>query len=68
MNLFSLVPKDYGPALFLDIRALRDNPELEQVLKLDVLRLLATLPPGATSLMDHLVWKSPDMPKKTASI
>ena len=51
----SLIPSDYSPAIFLDVQAALANAGIKESLDLDVLGLLDTLQPGASTSVDSAV-------------
>ena len=53
-SLLAAVPQNYSPVIFMDVAALKENPELQRVLKLPVLGLLDTLPADSTSALESL--------------
>ena len=53
-EMLSLVPADYGWAVHLDLKALRDNASLATVVSLDSLGLESALPSLVTSVLDGL--------------
>ena len=55
LDLLSAVPEGFRTALYLDVRAVREDPALRRIGDLDVPRFLAALPPGTLSLIDHVV-------------
>ena len=53
-EMLSLVPANYGWAVHLDLKALRDNPSLDTLVSLDSLGLKSALPSLVTSVLDGL--------------
>jgi hypothetical protein len=51
----SLIPSDYSPAIFLDVQAALANAGIQESLDLEVLGLLDTLQPGASTSVDSAV-------------
>ena len=51
----SLIPSGYSPATFLDVQAALANAGIQESLDLEVLGLLATLQPGASTSVDSAV-------------
>ncbi len=53
-EMMSLVPADYGWAVHLDLKALRENPNLGTVVSLESLGLESALPSLVTSVLDAI--------------
>jgi hypothetical protein len=49
------VPEGFAAVQFLNVKAVRENPELQSIGSLQVPQFLATLPPGTLSLIDQLL-------------
>ena len=54
-RLLSLIPSNYSPAVFLDVQAALANTGIQESLDLEVLGLLDTLQPGASTSVDSAV-------------
>lgn len=54
-ELLSLIPIDHNPVIFLDVASARANADIQQALDLEVLGLLDTLQPGASTSVDSAV-------------
>ena len=54
-NLLALIPSNHSPAIFLDVKAALADPDIRQSLDLEVLGLLDTLQPGASTSVDSAV-------------
>jgi len=54
-HLLALIPSNHSPAIFLDVKAALADPDIRQSLDLEVLGLLDTLQPGASTSVDSAV-------------
>ena len=56
-DLWAVVPEGFAAVQFLDVdvKAVRENPEMQSIGSLQVPQFLATLPPGTLSLIDQVL-------------
>ena len=54
-NLLAVVPEGFAAVQFLDVKAVRETPELQSIGALQVPQFLTTLPPGTLSLIDQVL-------------
>ena len=53
-NLLAAVPQNFSPVLFMDVAALKEQPELQRSLKLPALGLLDVLPAESTTALQSI--------------
>ena len=53
--MLSVLPSDYGPVLFLDMKELRYKPEMQEALRSQIAPALAAIPSAVTNVIDGAV-------------